>query len=261
MRAIKWMCASLAACAWLAASAQAATTARIVETDPPGAEISLDRGQSFFVRIAYTADAPVSIWARPYFHGTEVPAMTNASVPHSGSGEALGWFEFIEPGEVDEIRVKISAPDAPNGEEIARYPVHITGTGQAGSERARVTWVERLSREEADIRRQLPARGGSGGGGGSVLILFGFALAVPLLLVGGFAAPAWALWRWRGGWRIAAAAPAALMAFVVLRFFIDTARDPTSHNLWPFEVLMFGAASVGCIALLVLARRLLRVEA
>lgn len=42
------------------------------------------------------------------------------------------------------------------------------------------------------------------------------------------------LWRWRGGWRIAAA-PAMVMSFVVLRIVVDTARDPTSRNLWPFE--------------------------
>jgi hypothetical protein len=33
---------------------------------------------------------------------------------------------------------------------------------------------------------------------------------------------------------LAAAVPAAVMARVV----VDTARDPTSHNLWPFEVVI-----------------------
>lgn len=42
------------------------------------------------------------------------------------------------------------------------------------------------------------------------------------------------LWRWRGGWRIAAA-PAMCMPFVVLRIVVDTARDPTPRNPWPFE--------------------------
>jgi len=39
---------------------------------------------------------------------------------------------------------------------------------------------------------------------------------------------------------------------------VDTARDPTSHNLWPFELLMWGAASVAIVGVLALARRLLR---
>ncbi|MGH6635545.1 MAG: hypothetical protein ACRED0_05230, partial [Gammaproteobacteria bacterium] len=63
------------------------------------------------------------------------------------------------------------------------------------------------------------------------------------LLLAGSAAPTWALWKWRGGWRIAAAVPAVLMAFVVLRIVVDAARDPTSHNLWPFEILEFGMVS------------------
>jgi hypothetical protein len=48
-----------------------------------------------------------------------------------------------------------------------------------------------------------------------------------------------------------------MMAFVVLRIVVDVARDPTSHNLWPFEVLMWGAASVAIVGALALARRLL----
>jgi hypothetical protein len=35
----------------------------------------------------------------------------------------------------------------------------------------------------------------------------------------------------------------------------DTARDPTSHNLWPFEILMFGLVSLGIIFALGIARR------
>jgi hypothetical protein len=72
-----------------------------------------------------------------------------------------------------------------------------------------------------------------------------------------FAAPAWGLWRWRGGWRIAAAAPAALMAVVVLRLVVDITRDPTSHNLWPFEILQTGALSVVIMAILAVLRKII----
>ena len=30
------------------------------------------------------------------------------------------------------------------------------------------------------------------------------------------------------------------MMFVVARIAFDTARDPTSHNLWPFEIVIWG---------------------
>ena len=88
-------------------------------------------------------------------------------------------------------------------------------------------------------------------------ILFGgFMLAMVAVGIAGLAAPAWSLWRWRGGWRIAATVPAAIMAFVVLRIVIDTSRDPTSHNLWPFEILMAGALSAGLTVVLMIARKL-----
>src|SRR3546814_18428404 len=79
-------------------------------------------------------------------------------------------------------------------------------------------------------------------------------LALPLVGLLALALPAWALWRWRGGWRIAAMVPAALMAFVVLRIVVGVAIDPTSHNLWPFELLMAG----GLASVLVLALGLVR---
>lgn len=49
---------------------------------------------------------------------------------------------------------------------------------------------------------------------------------------------------WLGWLLIAAAVPAAVMA----RIAFETASDPTSHNLWPFEVVI--AAGVGLFAAL-----------
>ena len=80
-------------------------------------------------------------------------------------------------------------------------------------------------------------------------------LAVLAVLFGGVGLPVWAVWKWRGVWRAAAAVPLAGMAFVVARIGVDTARDPTSHNLWPFEILMAGAASLVVVGALALARR------
>src|SRR3546814_18697421 len=88
------------------------------------------------------------------------------------------------------------------------------------------------------------------------MVLFGgIMLALPLVGLLALALPAWALWRWRGGWRIAAMVPAALMAFVMLRIVVGVAIDPTSHTLWPFEHLMAGGlASVLVLALLLVRR-------
>lgn len=48
-------------------------------------------------------------------------------------------------------------------------------------------------------------------------------------------------------WRLALAATGgAIVAIVVLRIALDVARDPTTHNLFPFELLL--AALVGTAA-------------
>jgi hypothetical protein len=88
-----------------------------------------------------------------------------------------------------------------------------------------------------------------------MLLFIGFMLLMAALGLFGLLAPAWGLWRWRGGWRIAAAAPATLMGFVVLRLIVDTARDPTSHNLWPFEILMAGGLNSAIMVALLIARK------
>jgi hypothetical protein len=46
-----------------------------------------------------------------------------------------------------------------------------------------------------------------------------------------------------------------MMAFVVLRLLFDTARDPTSHNLWPFEILQVGALSAVVMLVLMVMRK------
>ena len=64
-----------------------------------------------------------------------------------------------------------------------------------------------------------------------------FAVALLLGVVYAFAQFR-ALVYWRGGWRLAALLPLAGVVFVLARLWIDTRRDPTAHNLWPFEVLI-----------------------
>jgi hypothetical protein len=64
---------------------------------------------------------------------------------------------------------------------------------------------------------------------------------------------------WASGWtrlglsKATLAAGAAVPCAVMARVIVDTLRDPTSHNLWPLEVVMmavlgFGAAFAGALA-------------
>ena len=243
----------------VAGDAWANPSARVAGTDPPGDAITLARGESLYVRIEYSTERPVSIWARPYLGGKEVPAKSNASIPHDGAGEALGWFELIEPGEVDEIRILAGDGTRAGTKVVATHRVHLIATAEPARERVRAAWVDALSRQEAAVRRaDYDKRMSEPVTAGDRALLSGFMLTMLALLAASLALPAWGVWRWRGGWRAGAAVPVAIMAFVVLRIVVDTARDPTSHNLWPFEIVMWGGACVAFMLVLKFARRVLR---
>lgn len=240
-------------------SAKAGTRVQVLETDPAGETITLGRNETLWVRMAFVADQPASIWVRPFFRGKEVPMMTNASIPHSGSGYALGWFASDKPYEVDEIRIRTGGGKPYQEAEAGSYRVRIVGTGAPAAARPKPSWAEELGREEEAVRRaEYERRMSEPASAGDTALFAGFMAAVVALFLASLGWPAWALWKWRGRWRIAAAAPAALMAFVVLRIVFGVAADPTSHNLWPFEILQVGVLSVLTMGLLALARRLTR---
>jgi len=240
------------------ADEQPDTQVSIIDTWPPGNHISLGRDQTFYLRLAYSTDTPVRIWARPYYEGEPADAGSHPSRQYSGSGEALGWFFLSQPGvRVDEIR--ISAGDG----RVASTPVMAVWRGQilASSKPAATVlppaWIEELksidqaAQEQAfQERMNQPLTAWE-----SIL----FALFVPMVLAVGLVGLVWpfrALLRWRGGWRLGAALPAALMAFVVLRLIIGVVLDPRSHNLWPFEILLAGVASGVIMSGLAVARKL-----
>ena len=110
--------------------------------------------------------------------------------------------------------------------------------------------------DEAAQQAAAAAQGNQPMSAGDSLLVFAFMLGVPLLGLFGLLAALWGLWRWRGGWRVAAALPALAMGFVILRIIVDGMRDPTSHNLWPFEILQVGAVCSAAMLALMVARRL-----
>jgi hypothetical protein len=243
-----------------AAGAHAESSARIVETQP-AADSTLGRQQSFFVRIEYDTDEAIRLWVRAYRNGTHVEkVMSNGSPTYTGSGEALGWFALIEPGDVDEVRILAGGGNPYREWELARESVQLRWTDDAPSAEPQEAWVTDLlevqtARQQEDAQRRASEPTSAGG----TLLFSGFMLAVLMLLVASIGVPVWSAWKWRGGWRIAAAVPAAIILFVALRIVVDTARDPTSHNLWPFEILQFGVLALVIIGGLKLARRFMGV--
>jgi len=250
----------------LAGAQAAGPTVRVIETYPAGGSPVLPRNQDFYLRLAYETDKPLGIWITPYFQGKAVSAGTSPSVSYRGKGEALAWFFFMRPGQrADEIRIRAGdgGYDMP---VVASYRVHVTGGDFPASSSpspwapTEPAWVKDL-REQTNrqVAANVTASQGSAGPGAS-LFLGGFMLAIAALALAGLAAPIWAMRRWRGGWRLAAAVPLALLGFVILRIVAGTAIDPTSHNLWPFEILLTGLIGLGILTLLALARRFVSAE-
>ncbi|HLT91556.1 MAG TPA: hypothetical protein VKZ85_11470 [Woeseiaceae bacterium] len=245
-----------AAAAWVP-NARAEATFRVVDTHPAGERVTLAPNETFYVRVAYTTDEPVRIWARPYFRGAEVRAGSNPSRVHTGSGEALGWFFLFEPGlEVDEIRITAGDGSTAGTRLVATKPVHIVSANRARAAESLPAWAVTLRDEENRLAREdMERRMAEPVGVGSHLLMTTFMFAVLGLGIAGIVLPLRAVRRWQGGWRVAAAIPLAIIGFVVLRIVIDTAIDPTSHNLWPFEVLQAAVISLLLIGVIVVARK------
>lgn len=238
-------------------SALADVQASVAATDP-ASDATLGRDEPFYVRVRFEADEPVSLWVRPFLDGKPVQhAKSNASGKHAGAGYALGWFSLDDASRVDEVRILAGGGHPYREWLVATYPVSVAGTGAPAPTRERAAWVGELSHAEDIARRQAyeqqmkaPVTGTE------TALMSGFMLAILALLVTGVAVPAWAAWKWRGGWRMAAAVPVALMGFVVLRIVVGTSIDPTSHNLWPFEILMWGGLSLLLVGGIAFVRRL-----
>lgn len=241
----------------LSALVRAETTVRVLEIHPAGDVITLGKNQPFYLRIGYSTDEPVRIWARPFFQGSEVSAGSNPSRVYTDSGEALGWFFFMEPRkEVDEIRVSAGDGSRSGTRAVTTYRVQITGSGQPVASIPQPAWLVELLSEDKRLQQEAyKQRMSTPPTAGEMLFFNGFILAVLSLGVAGIAVPLWAWWRWGGGWRVAASVPAVMMGFVVLRIVLATSADPTSHNLWPFEIVQVGILSLVVIGMLFVARK------
>ncbi len=64
--------------------------------------------------------------------------------------------------------------------------------------------------------------------------------------------------RWRGWWRGAACAPIAALVVWASVIAVGIIQDPTSHNLWPMELILWGAAALVALGLLALLKRLVK---
>ncbi|MEO8460710.1 MAG: hypothetical protein ABI451_09290 [Dokdonella sp.] len=253
---------TLGICFGVADCARADVRIEVLATFPAGNDVSLGKGQNFYLRLGYHTDQPVRIWVNPFFEGQPVAAGTSPSSTYTGAGEMLAWFFFQKPWEqVDEVRIRAGDGSTSGTHDVATFPVHIGVYDRPEATTGKPDWVVEMTKA-AEIARQEEnkARMNTPISVGDSALFGGFMLLMLVLGVFGFAAPAWAIWRWRGGWRIAAIVPAIMMGLVVVRLMFDTSRDPTSHNLWPFEIVMTGGLSVLVMIVLSIARRFYKPE-
>ena len=87
------------------------------------------------------------------------------------------------------------------------------------------------------------------------LISIALPFALLATLMASVGVPLWALRTWRGAWRIAASVPALAVLATLFKIVVDTTVEPTSHNLWPFEILIVGTFAILVISALAVCRR------
>lgn len=232
----------------------ATTTVQVISAYPSGDVVTLGSNQNFYLYLHYQTDQPIRIWAQPYFHGKAVNAGSNPSRTYlDGNGKALVWFFLFKPGmQVDEVRIIAGDGSLGGTLVVVAYPVQVTSSDQPTIAQSKPDWVTRLNALDAAAQKVDYERPMNAPVSFNDRVLFnGFMLSMLALGVLGFSASIWGLWRWRGGWRVAA----ALMAFVVLRLLVGISADSISHNLWPFEILLTDALSVAIMITLVTARK------
>jgi len=229
----------------------------------PSSPAGLHKNDRLYLRIHYQTN--VQMWIRPVYSsgGARIKkGLTSGQwLLDPGEGDALAWVTFREAASIDSIHVSASASgrDGFASQDVA---VDFRWDAQPSSGETQAPWVGPLlaaerahqQQEFADMERRL----GSGSGGiGAVSIGLGLVMVVVagVALFAGFAWPVWGIVRWRGGWRIAAAVPAAALGFWTIKDVFDIVSDRTSHNLLPFEFIIGGFLILPYMLVVTIVRR------
>lgn len=230
---------------------------RLLETDPP-APARVSTSSRLSVRIGYRSNLPVRFNAEPLRNGEPVRAGWNGSPAWpAGDGEALAWFFLFEPGVIDGVRIDVGHANGRGTFRSFDFPLtaeFVSGNRGSGAEPA---WVGRLE-STAEALRAAQAPAPKAGGAADWALGFGIVSILFAVLILGAALPIAAIIHWEGGWRIGAWAALAIYALPILNVVIGVLIDPTSHNLWPLELIGFALASITACAVLYVVKKVLR---
>ncbi len=215
-------------------SAGAEVRVQVLETDP-ASPATLGHWEPFHLRIGYDSDRTIRVRGEALFQGKRVTSISSGSPRYEpGTGEAYVWLAYTEAARVD--KVIITAEDDVTRKPLAGAEIVVdltwTGVRQPENPRAPAGWVERLRAEnerrtKAEIatymNRPVPWWEGT--------LFFAAVWAGPVYLV----LQVVLLWRYRAGWRVAAAVPVLPMTGVLI---YTVYAYQAGSNLFPL-VLIF----------------------
>jgi hypothetical protein len=214
------------------AGADQAAEFKIATSDPfLSGHIRLN--DTLYLRIAYKSEEPIRFQVQGFAAGKKVVlgAMYNPAPLHSaGEGEALAWISFRQPAAIDELRITAYGR---RWQPVGTLSAPVTLEWDAFTpEHTRSEWADRLSHAQQQVTMHDMQKTNEGGEWiGFLLIAIGY-LAIP----GYFILQPWTIYRFTGGWRIAAALP--LLAAVPL-FGHAIFAFHAGSNIWPLGLIFF----------------------
>jgi hypothetical protein len=211
--------------------ARAETAIQVLSVDP-SSPAEIDQSGDFALRIGFSSTQPLIISAEPLYEGRVVPAINGGGVHvEAGQGELLLWFSYSKAQRIDAVTVIARSA---TGKYVTQtnLPVELAWTGRPVARRERADWVQRLKEEgKKQTQAQAEASYNSPIKQLTDLVAEAMMLAVP----GYFLLQIVLLWRLRGSWRKAAAAPLLPMG-VVIAYVVYAVLD--GSNIAPVVLVL-----------------------
>jgi hypothetical protein len=232
----------------LPVAARAEISLQVLGMDPQPPAV-LDKWGKVYLSVAYTTDRKIQVIARGFFGGKPVPAMTSGAEPHdAGSGNAFYWIAYVDARKIDQIVVEAVSGRTTLAQ--TSIPVDFTWTGvESSSPRVPADWAARMQEEQ---NRRIEAKTqeymNRTPGWSETLVVMAMGWSVP----GYFIAQVWTLWRFRGGWQVAASIPLLVMlpvlGYTVIAFLAKS-------NLFPLVLIFTAPLAFGYLLVILFLRR------
>ncbi len=217
----------------------------------PAPDANLTGRDSFYLQYRIETPEKVRVGIEAYSRGAKL-AVGNSGQNHFEPGTHTGAaFLFVsqkEPVQVDEIRLPIwreSTHWQQPPDWVASVPVALLHLPSSPRSQAPLPdWVNAWNKDR-EMRRQAAVQAAQANAAASEswvenLLLRGFLIVIIFVLpLAALALPIWAAWTWERPFRTHALIACAIFVVKVGTVMFDVARDPTSHNLWPLEMMMW----------------------